>query len=178
MSSTIIVLNEQVIIPQITKVLLLSATSFLFALAITPLFTYFAYKYKWWKQPRDTAWIGGGDEKAPVYHKLHASKHDRHIPTMAGVIIWGVVLVVTLLFNLDRAQTWLPLFTLVSLGLMGLIDDYINIRSTGGAAGIKGKFKMAWILLFAGIGAWWFYSKLGYDIIHIPAWGDIYRSLL
>jgi len=173
MNGVIITLNEQAIIPQIVRLLLLSAGAFLLALAVTPIFTYFAYKYKWWKQVRDTAWIGGGDEKAPVYHKLHAAKHKRNIPTMAGIIIWGVVLLITVAFNFDRSQTWLPLFTLVSLGLMGLIDDYINIRSTGGAAGIKGKFKMAWILVFASLGAYWFYYKLGFNIIHIPAWGDV-----
>lgn len=173
MNNVIITLNEQAIIPEIVRLLLLSAGSFIAALAVTPLFTYFAYKYQWWKQPRDTAWIGGGEEAAPVYTKLHAGKHKRNIPTMAGVIIWGVVLVITVLFNFDRAQTWLPLFTLVSLGLMGLIDDYINIRSTGGAAGIKGKFKMAWILGFSALGAYWFYYKLGFNIMHIPAWGDV-----
>lgn len=173
MSNVIITLNEQAIIPQIVRIFLLSGASFLFALAVTPIFTHFAYKYSWWKQIKDTAWIGGGEEKAPVFHKLHAAKHKRNIPTMAGVVIWGVVLVITLAFNLDRSQTWLPLFTLVSLGLMGLIDDYINIRSSGGIAGIKGKFKMAWILTFSAIGAYWFYYKLGFNIIHIPAWGDL-----
>jgi phospho-N-acetylmuramoyl-pentapeptide-transferase len=171
--NSVIILNEQAIIPQIIRILLLSGASFLFALAVTPLFTFFAYKYKWWKQIRETASIGGGDDKAPVFHSLHSAKHKRHIPTMAGVIIWGTTLVVTLIFNLDRSQTWLPLFTLVSLGLMGLIDDYINIRSRGGLAGIKGKFKMAWIVLFSAFGAWWFYYKLGFNIIHIPAWGDL-----
>jgi len=172
MSAAIITLNEQAIIPQIVRLLLLSAGSFIFALAVTPIFTFFAYKYKWWKQQRDTAWIGGGKEAAPVFHKLHEAKHKRNIPTMAGIVIWGVVLIVTLAFNLDRSQTWLPLFTLVSLGLMGLIDDYFSIQP-GGIAGIKGKFKMAWILGFSAIGAYWFYYKLGFNIIHIPAWGDL-----
>lgn len=173
MRDVIITLNEQAIIPQIIRLLLLSASGFVLALAVTPFFTHFAYKYQWWKKIKDSAWIGGGAEKAPVFHKLHAAKHKRNIPTMAGIIIWGVVMLLTLVFNLDRGQTWLPLFTLVSLGLMGLIDDYINIRSSGGIAGIKGKFKMAWILIFSAIGAWWFYSKLGFAIIHIPAWGDV-----
>ena len=168
-----ITLNEQAAIPEIVQLLILAAGGFLLALAITPIFTHFAYKYRWWKQLKDTAWIGGGKEKAPVFHKLHEAKHKRNIPTMAGVIIWGTVAIITLAFNLDRSQTWLPLFTLVSLGLMGLIDDYINIRSSGGIAGIKGKFKMAWICLFAALGAWWFYSKLGFSVMHIPAWGDI-----
>ena len=169
MVSPIITLNEQAIIPELVRLMLLSGLSFALAIAVTPIFTYFAYKYKWWKQARTEDFSG---HTAPVYSKLHAGKHKRHIPTMAGIIIWGIVLVITLVFNLDRAQTWLPLFTLVSLGLMGLIDDYFSIQP-GGIAGIKGKFKMAWIVAFASIGAWWFYARLGYDIIHIPAYGDI-----
>jgi phospho-N-acetylmuramoyl-pentapeptide-transferase len=168
-----IIINETVVLPQIVRLFLLSTGAFLLSIFLTPVFTYFAYKYGWWKKVKDTAWIGGGNEKAPVFHGLHAAKHKRNIPTMAGVIIWGTVLIITLLFNFDRNQTWLPLFTLVSLGFMGLIDDFLNIRSNGGIAGIKGKFKMAWIITFAAAGSWWFYSRLGYDLLHIPAWGDL-----
>jgi phospho-N-acetylmuramoyl-pentapeptide-transferase len=172
MNEIVITLNEQIVIPQIVRLLLLSAGSFVLALLVTPIFTHFAYKHKWWKQIHETAWIGGGKEKAPVFNKLHAAKHKRNIPTPAGIVIWGVVMAITLLFNFERAQTWLPLFTLVSLGFMGLLDDYFSIQP-GGIAGIKGKFKMAWILAFAAIGAWWFYYKLGFNIMHIPAFGDI-----
>ncbi len=34
----------------------------------------------------------------------------------------------TIFFNLDRAQTWLPLAALVGGGIVGLIDDIINLR--------------------------------------------------
>lgn len=173
MAFSSIVINEQVVTPLLIKLFSFSFLSFVLAMLLTPVFTYFAYKYQWWKKIRDTAWIGGEKEKAPVYHKIHAAKHKRHIPTMAGVIIWGTVAVLTLLFNFDRAQTWLPLFTMVTIGVLGLVDDYINIRSTGGLAGMRSKFKMTWLVIFAGIGAWWFYSKLGWNIIHIPAWGDL-----
>jgi phospho-N-acetylmuramoyl-pentapeptide-transferase len=169
MNNVIITLNEQAIIPEIVRVLALSAGAFILALLVFPIFTYFAYKYKWWKQARTEDLSG---HLAPVYTKFHAAKHKRHIPTMAGIVIWGVVALITVIFNFDRSQTWLPLFTLVSLGFMGLIDDYYSIQP-GGRAGIKGKFKMAWILAFASIGAYWFYYKLGFNIIHIPAWGDI-----
>ncbi len=168
-----IIINETAITPLLTKLFAYSAITFLLAMILTPLFTYFAYKYQWWKKIRDTAWIGGEKEKAPVYHKLHAAKHRRNIPTMAGVIIWTSVAIMTLAFNFDRAQTWLPLFTLLSVGLLGLADDYINIRSTGGLAGMRSRIKMSWLLIFASIGAWWFYGKLGWNIIHIPAWGDL-----
>ncbi len=171
--SIVININEQLAMQQIIKLMSLSTLSFIIAVAITPIFTHFAFKYKWWKQIKDTAWIGGGKEKAPVYYSLHKEKHKRNIPTMAGVIIWFTVAVITSIFNLDRAQTWLPLFTIVSIGLLGLIDDFVNIRSTGGIAGVKSKIKAAWILIFSGIGAYWFYYKLGWNILHIPAYGDV-----
>lgn len=165
--------DEQIIIPELLKLFGFASISFLLALIVTPIFTHFAYKYKWWKQVKDTAWIGGGKEKASVFYKLHAEKHKRNIPTMAGIIVWVVVAAVTLLFNFSKAQTLLPLFTLVSFGCLGIIDDYINIRSDGGIAGLKAKVKFSWLTIFAGIGAWWFYSKLGWNIVHIPMYGDL-----
>lgn len=167
-------MQEAQLIPEITRVFSLAALSFALSMAITPLYTYFAYKNKWWKQISDTSSLGKKKEKTPIFYKLHKDKHKRNIPTMAGIIIWGVVGLITLTLNLDRSQTYLLLFSLVSVGLLGLIDDYMNIRSkSGGIAGVKSKFKLAWTLGIASLGAWWFFSKLGWDIMHIPAWGDI-----
>lgn len=165
--------EEAKIIPEIIRVFSFAVGAFLFSMMVTPIYTYFAYKYKWWKKISDTSTFGGGKEKTPIFYKLHKEKHKRNIPTMAGIVIWGVTGLITLLFNLDRAQTYLPLFTLISIGLLGLIDDYLNIRSTGGIAGVKSKFKFAWVFTIAALGAWWFYSKLGWSVIHIPAWGDL-----
>jgi phospho-N-acetylmuramoyl-pentapeptide-transferase len=166
-------LNGNAIAPSLVKLVTFGALSFIMAILVTPIFTNLAYKYKWWKQARDTSWIGGEKEKAEVYQGLHAEKHKRNIPTMAGVIIWSVVALITVIFNLDKSQTYLPLFTLVSVGLLGLIDDYINIRSSGGVAGLKAKVKFTWLLLFAAAGSWWFYAKLGWTAVHIPVIGDI-----
>lgn len=118
---------------------------------------------------RDTTTTG---EKAPVFYKLHAAKHKRHIPTMAGLIMIVVVSIITLLFNWSRSQTYLPLFGLVCAGAVGLIDDIINIRGDGkGVAGMRGKIKFGLILTIAVVGALYFYFKLGYDLLHIPAVG-------
>lgn len=165
--------DEAQLIPQIARIGLFVFGAFVLSMILTPIYTHFAYKYKWWKQVKDKAWIGGGKENAPVFHKLHAAKHKRNIPTMAGIIIWSTVAIITLLFNLDRSQTWLPLFTLVVMGVLGLIDDYVNIRVKGGLAGVRGRLKILWTTLAAGIGAWWFYDKLGWTFIHIPAWGNL-----
>jgi UDP-N-acetylmuramyl pentapeptide phosphotransferase/UDP-N-acetylglucosamine-1-phosphate transferase len=64
-------------------ILSLGFFSFLMSMLITPLYTSVAYKQQWWKRQRTDAWSGG---KATVYAKLHAAKHKRNIPTMAGLI--------------------------------------------------------------------------------------------
>ena len=121
-------LFEPTILSQVLKLSSLSVLSFVAAIAVTPIFTHFAYKHQFWKKMRKTGWINK-DQQTPVYNSLHSKKHNRHIPTGAGVIIWGVVLIITLIFNFDRSQTWLPLFTLVSVGLLGFIDDIILTES-------------------------------------------------
>lgn len=166
-------INEAQLIPALAKLGLFVFGGFALSMFLTPIYTHFAYRYQWWKKIKDTAWIGGGKEKAPIFHKLHAAKHKRNVPTMAGIVIWSTIAIITVVFNLDRAQTWLPLFTLVSMGLLGLIDDYINIRSDGGRAGVRGRLKILWTTIAASLGAWWFYYKLGWDVIHIPAFGNV-----
>ena len=141
------------------------AGSFALTMLLTPILTHFLYKYKLWKQPRVVSVTG---EKATVYNALHKEKHSRKIPTMAGVLLWLVIAFVTLFFNFSRAQTLLPLFTLVALGLLGLLDDFINVKKLGGIAGMSAKWKMFWLILVGLLGAIWFYFKLDWTIIHIP----------
>lgn len=155
-------------IADLSFVFWLTSLSFVVAILLTPFLADFLYSRKIWKKVKDTAITG---ERAPVYHKLHKAK--RNVPTMAGVLIWGVVAAVTLLFNLDRAGTWLPLATLVAAGLLGLIDDAINIRSNGsGIKGMHSTVKFSLQFLIGAVGAWWFYYKLGFDILHVPGVGD------
>ncbi len=163
-------MNDQQLIQNFTFVLIQASLSFAIAIALTPIYTYFAFKYKWWKQIRTTTTTG---EKAKVFAALHAAKHKRNIPTMAGIIMVIAITVVTLLLNLSRSQTYLPLFGLVSAGAIGLLDDFINIRGSGqGVAGLRSIIKFSLILLIAIVGALYFYFRLGYSIIHIPAVGN------
>lgn len=165
-------LTSPEITSQILKIGLLSAGAFVLAMILTPLYTHFAYKHEWWKKMRTKAVDGASSQ---VFNKLHAEKHKRNIPTMAGVLIWGSVCIITLLFNLDRSQTWLPLFTIVSVGVLGIVDDVVNVKTTnGGKAGLKAKIKMSWLLLIALAGALWFYYKLGYNLVDVPFIGSVH----
>lgn len=141
------------------------------------------------KQLRDEAADGAS---ASIFNQLH--KNKRGTPTMGGVLIWGTVALIVLLspimqwlgltrFSLlNRNETYLPLFTLITTGLLGLLDDYLNIRAwkieqlTGRKThkGLKVRPKFFWLTLFALLGGLWFYYKLGFDQINVPGLGDIH----
>ena len=151
-----------------------SLFSFLVTLFISPIFIKYISKYNLCKNIRtnDATWA-----VASVFRSLHLKK--QWTPTMWWVIIWGSVLFVILFTRilayywfvdeslLDRGEVYLPLFTLFTMWILGLIDDYLNIIES------KNKWlavhpKMFFILLFATIWACWFYFKLWYASIYIP----------
>jgi len=148
------------------RTLLLGFLGFLLSMLITPLYTTIAYKYQWWKKPRTEATTG---EKATMFMKLHGEKHKRLIPTMAGLIFVLSAVIVTVVCNLSRNQTWLPLAAFVGAAGVGLLDDIINIYGTGkGVAGLRGKIKLLLTTIVALIGGLYFYFKLDVTSIHIP----------
>lgn len=149
---------------------ILSVVGFVVAMALTPVYTFVAYKYKFWKRQRTESTTG---EALKVFTKLHANKFKRNIPTMAGMVFVLAIVVVTFCFNLDRRETWLPLAALAGGAIVGLIDDIINIRGLGkGVAGLRSQLKFLMITAI-GVGlGWYFFSKLGVGDIHVPFVGD------
>ena len=177
--------ENPLIVTEVSRVFAILAISFTVAMIFTPLLTHFLYKYKIGKQIRD-------DGSSPVFTALHKKKAGT--PTMGGLLIWIVVAVLAFLFwllsgffdnsifnslnFLNRPQTFLPLGILVLAGLVGALDDLMGvfkIGPKGGGLGIKER-----ILLFsfvAAVGALWFYFKLDWDMIHIPAIGDFFIGI-
>jgi len=154
----------------LTSTFILSVGAFLLAMALTPIYTYFAYRYKFWKKQRSTSTLG---EKLEVFTKLHANKFTRNIPTMAGIIGVISITVITFCFNWDRAGTYLPLAALIGGAGVGLLDDIINMRGQGqGVAGLRSSLKFGMITLMSVVLGWYFYSRLGYDSLHVPFVGD------
>lgn len=168
MNDIIKIVTEQ---GDLLRVLIIGAVAFITAMLLTPFWTNILYKYKFWKQAKQETLYGS---YATVFQKLHGEKHKRNIPTLAGPLFWGVATIVTFIFNLTRSQTYLPLFSLVTVGILGAIDDWFNIRGIGGIKGIRARHKAIWLFLIAILGAWWFYFKLEMNSIHIPAYGDLF----
>ncbi len=164
----------------VIKIFILTVLSFCIAFSLTPLLTHFLYKYNFGKQIRN-------DGSTPVFSKLHKKKQGT--PTMGGILIWGTTFILTVgifylqkftnfdLFKelnfLSRSQTLLPLGAFIASALVGLFDDFLNIKKIGGkGGGLKVRHKLVLYTIIAGVGAFWFFSKLGWDLIHIPFIGD------
>lgn len=159
------IINITVETNTVLRILLIGFLSFLISMVITPIYTTIAYQRELWKKQRTDSWSGG---EATVYAGLHAEKHKRNIPTMAGIVFVSSVALVTLLANLDRSQTWLPLAGMVASGGVGLIDDFINIRSHGnGIAGMRSKIKLVLHSLVALAAGWWFFDKLDVNSVNL-----------
>lgn len=146
------------------SIFLLSFLAFCVAMLLTPVYTHFAYKYKWWKQHRQNAVSG---EALSVIAQLRIK---RSVPLMAGLVTIAAITIVTILGNLDRHQTWLPLAGLIGGGAIGLIDDIINLRGHGG---LRARLKFIMITAVAALAAWFFYYKLGISTVHIPFAGSL-----
>lgn len=164
----------------IIRLLILSTLSFAAAILVTPAWTKVLYKYRLGKQIRNNG-------QTPVFSALHAAKSGT--PTMGGVIVWVIVLLLTVAFFylsflfpgswisklnfLSRPETLLPLGVLVASALVGLFDDYLDVRGRGvkGGGGLTIKHRLLIYALIAAVGAWWFYFKLEWMHITVPFWG-------
>jgi phospho-N-acetylmuramoyl-pentapeptide-transferase len=147
----------------VIKIFGFAVLSFVMGIFLTPFLTDFLFRTKLGKNIREESWDSG---KTPVFSKFH--EHKQGTPTMAGILFWIITLVLTLAFNLTRAETFLPLTFLVSAGLLGAIDDIANIRGIGKIKGLGVKLKLSLQLLIAGFGAYWFTFKLNWTSFHIP----------
>jgi phospho-N-acetylmuramoyl-pentapeptide-transferase len=169
------------------KVLLPAAVTFFAGLALTSPVAHYLYKNQMWKKKARTEALGGGG--TPIFNSLHKEK-EVGTPRMGGIVIWGSVTIVTLLFwllsnflpgpgttklnFLSANQTWLPLFTLVAASLVGLADDLLQVLGKGSyvAGGLSLSRRIGLILAIGAVGAWWFYFKLDQSSVFIPLFGE------
>lgn len=164
---------------EVIKVLFLSSLSFVIAVLLTPIMTHFLFKYRIGKQIRN-------DGSTPLFSQLHI--HKSGTPTMGGLLVWVTTLVLALFFYylpesivsrigdfnfLSRSQTLLPLGCLVASALVGLVDDFLDVRRMGYKnRGIKFSHKLLIYAAIALVGAYWFYFKLGWDVVSVPFLGN------
>ena len=145
--------------------------TFIVWIVIIPIFIKYINKFNLWKQIRDNATIW----KATEFAKLHKKKTGT--PTMWWLVILFVVFLMVILsisfqklwlINnslLNQQETYLPLFTLLSVWLLWFVDDYLNAKWIWKNKWISARVKMLWLTVFATIWALWFYYKLWWNIV-------------
>lgn len=157
----------------VLTVLLPAVIAFVLGISITPAITHYLYKHQVWKKKAGKgAGYGGGG--TPIFDELHKEK-DTNTPRMGGIVIWGSVVLTTLVFAifslqntgealnfLSREQTWLPLFALIVGAIVGFIDDLLVVKDTGKhfAGGLPLSQRLLTVTATALFIGWWFYEKL------------------
>lgn len=179
----------------IVKVFLPSVGSFILGILITPFLTNYLYSHKMWKHKSGKIALDGTEAK--VFNELHKEK-EVNTPRMGGIIIWfsscfvmiGISVLSILLpteatIKLDffsRSQTWLPMATLILGALVGLVDDYYEVKGSANGnenGGLPLKKRLIIVSIIALACAWWFYDKLDVVSIGLPfGYGELYLGPL
>jgi phospho-N-acetylmuramoyl-pentapeptide-transferase len=167
----------------VVKILFFSGVTAFLSLFFAPILIRFLNKIKFWKKKARENAISG--EKAKIFYSLHKER-EISVPRGGGLLIWlSVFFVIFLTFFLakitgiwwlkklnflSRRETWLPLFTLVSASVIGLIDDALVVYGKGKYLGGGMSFWRRFLIvsLIGIIGGSWFYFKLVWSQIHIP----------
>lgn len=161
-----------------------SLATFSLWLLVIPYFIDFLKKHKIWKQIREEALVW----KALEFAKLHKTK------TWTPTMWWAIILIIVFLMVIfsiilqkswfvnnslfNQKETYLTLFTLATVWILWAIDDFLNVRWIWRTKWLSARFKMFWLLIFSGAGAWWFYDKLEWStrLLDIPftSWIEIW----
>jgi len=92
-------------------------------------------------------------------------------PTMGGLLLIGVVLVLFfLLHGLPPGGIIAPLATLLLVGLLGAVDDYLNAKT---GEGIQARQKMLWLVVVGVVAAYQIQATYAIHTIDVPFAGSV-----
>lgn len=174
----------------IIKIFIPATLSFIFGIGLAFILNHYLYKYKMWKKKSGKVALDG--KATVIFNELHKEK-EVGTPRMGGIIIWlgsCITIIILWLFALmypdsfavkldllSRNQTWIPLLTLVLGGLVGMVDDLMEIRGVSShiAGGLSLKKRLVIVGGVALLCALWFYYKL--EITGIGLFGGSFLDM-
>src|SRR3989338_2427349 len=112
-------------------------------------------------------------------HNLLLSGKDIAVPVGGGILLIGIITVLStlaaFLLNLIKTELFILLFTLLSFGAIGFIDDVkkIFLNFSGKYKGLRSRYIFLYQIIFALISSLLLYFLLGFDNIFIPIFGNI-----
>lgn len=118
---------------------------------------------------RILGWAGLGKKIAAEGPEAHQVKGGT--PTMGGLLIIGVVLgLFYLLRGVPQVGMVAVAGTLLLVGVLGAVDDYLNAKT---GEGISARQKMLWLVVVAGFAAYQIQRTYAIDSISVPFVGDV-----
>ncbi|OHA18718.1 MAG: hypothetical protein A3C08_02810 [Candidatus Taylorbacteria bacterium RIFCSPHIGHO2_02_FULL_47_18] len=172
----------------VVKTLLPGIISFALGIGFAPVLTNFLYKHKMWKKRAGKRALDGGE--TPIFNKLHETR-EVGVPKMGGaVVVFAASATAVLLWLLpsfvsselfekldfvSRGQTWLPFAALLLGALVGLADDFLEVRGTGShiAGGLSLRKRLIAVAIISLFAAAWFFVKLDVNTVSLPFLGEI-----
>ena len=91
-------------------------------------------------------------------------------PTMGGMLMVGIVMFLAMALRIEDESTLAPMLTMVGVGILGAIDDYVNVRS---GLGMRGRWKLVWQTAVAIFAAWYIQRHFDITAINIPLVGEL-----
>jgi phospho-N-acetylmuramoyl-pentapeptide-transferase len=91
-------------------------------------------------------------------------------PTMGGMLIVAVVLFLAMALRIEDAATLTPMLTLMGVGILGAVDDFVNVRT---GIGMRGRWKLVWQTIVAILAAFYIWRHFNLEALNIPFVGQI-----
>jgi phospho-N-acetylmuramoyl-pentapeptide-transferase len=86
-------------------------------------------------------------------------------PTMGGMLVVSVVLFLAMALRIEDVHTLTPMLALMGVGLLGAIDDFVNVRS---GVGMQGRWKLVWQTAVALLAGWYIQRHFGINAVNVP----------
>jgi phospho-N-acetylmuramoyl-pentapeptide-transferase len=96
-------------------------------------------------------------------------------PTMGGMLLVVVVMFLAMAMRIEDVHTLTPMMALVGVGVLGALDDYVNVRT---GIGVRGRFKLLWQTGVALLAAFYIHRHFAIASINIPLVGEIATGAL
>jgi phospho-N-acetylmuramoyl-pentapeptide-transferase len=91
-------------------------------------------------------------------------------PTMGGMLVVVVVMFLAMAMRIEDVSTLTPMLTLVGVGILGAVDDYVNAQT---GIGMRGRYKLIWQTVVALLAAWYIQRHFYINEISVPLVGDV-----
>jgi phospho-N-acetylmuramoyl-pentapeptide-transferase len=89
---------------------------------------------------------------------------------MGGMLVVAVVLFLAMAMRIEDAATLTPMLTLMGVGVLGAIDDFVNART---GLGMRGRWKLVWQTVVAILAAFYISRHFDLSALNIPFVGQV-----